>query len=246
MTNNNLIFDLGFHNGDDSDYYLAKGYNVVAVEANPNLAEEGRIRFKDQIAAGRLVLINKAISDATGPIDFYIHRNNSDWSSCYIDIVRSDGSYPDIVKVETTTLITIYKTYGIPRYVKVDLEGCDVFTAKQVSEHPVKPDFISFETSRRDYAGIFSYLYVAGYKRFQLINQANNPCRKAILKTHDGNLIHYEFTKFSSGLFGEDLPKDRWLSFDDALTRYIKYKELKQIDNKELGLGWLDIHASMI
>jgi len=23
----------------------------------------------------------------------------------------------------------------------------------------------------------------------------------------------------------------------------MKYKELKQMDNKELGLGWVDIHA---
>jgi FkbM family methyltransferase len=246
MKNNNLIFDLGFHNGDDSDYYLAKGFNVVAVEANPTLAEEGRIRFKDQIATGQLVLINKAISDVVGSIEFYIHKKNSDWSSCYIDIVRSDGSYPDIVIVETTTLVTLYETYGIPHYVKVDLEGCDVFTAKQVFEHPAKPDFISFETSKRDYAEIFSYLYVAGYRRFQLVNQANNPNREALLRAHDGNLFSYEFTQFSSGLFGENLPKDLWLSFDDALTRYIKYKELKQLDSKELGLGWLDIHASMV
>jgi hypothetical protein len=29
----NLIFDLGSHNGQDSDFYLKKGFTVVAVEA---------------------------------------------------------------------------------------------------------------------------------------------------------------------------------------------------------------------
>ena len=39
--NNNLIFDFGFHNGDDSDFYLRKGYNIVAIEANPELVNKG-------------------------------------------------------------------------------------------------------------------------------------------------------------------------------------------------------------
>lgn len=162
-----------------------------------------------------------------------------------MDIVRSDGSYPDIVQVETTNILRLYEEFGVPHYAKVDLEGYDVFTAKQVYEHPVKPSFISFETSKRDYAGIFSYLYVAGFKRFQLVNQANNPGRPTTVKDENGSERSYEFTRFSSGPFGEDLPKDQWVSFDDALSRYLKYKELKQIDNRELGLGWLDIHATM-
>ena len=245
MVNDTLIFDLGFHNGDDTDYYLAKGYRVVAVEANPHLAAEGQTRFAKEIATGRLTLINKAISENDGIIDFYIHRQNSDWSSCFMDIVRSDGSYPDIVQVETTNIRKLYQEFGVPHYAKVDLEGYDVFTAKQVYEHPVKPSFISFETSKRDYAGIFSYLYVAGFKRFQLVNQANNPARPATVMAEDGTSHTYEFTRFSSGPFGADLPKDQWLSFDDALTRYLKYKELKQLDNRELGLGWVDIHATM-
>lgn len=35
--NPDLIFDLGMHHGHDSEYYLKKGFQVVAVEANPLL-----------------------------------------------------------------------------------------------------------------------------------------------------------------------------------------------------------------
>lgn len=31
--NKQLIFDIGFHKGEDTRYYLYKGYNVVAVDA---------------------------------------------------------------------------------------------------------------------------------------------------------------------------------------------------------------------
>ena len=30
------IFDLGFHEGGDTDFYLRKGFRVVAVEAYPS------------------------------------------------------------------------------------------------------------------------------------------------------------------------------------------------------------------
>ena len=39
--------------------------------------------------------------------------------------------------------------------------------------------------------------------------------------------------------------KNKWLSFNEDLTNYIKYKELKIINNQELALGWLDLHASL-
>ena len=33
----NLIFDIGMHIGQDTEFYLKKGFCVVAVEANPKL-----------------------------------------------------------------------------------------------------------------------------------------------------------------------------------------------------------------
>lgn len=30
-----LVIDVGMHNGDDTAYYLHRGYRVVAIEANP-------------------------------------------------------------------------------------------------------------------------------------------------------------------------------------------------------------------
>jgi hypothetical protein len=41
----NLVLDVGMHNGDDTAYYLASGYDVVAVEANPTLCASARDRF---------------------------------------------------------------------------------------------------------------------------------------------------------------------------------------------------------
>lgn len=235
-----LIFDLGFHNGDDATYYLAKGFNVLAVEANPELIENGIKRFSSEIKTGQLILLNKAVSDTEGKVDFYIHPTKKDWSSCLLSMAESDGSLSTHITINSTNLHKLFSEYGIPYYLKVDIEGYDLLVAKQLSECKLKPEFVSFETSRKDYFGIFSYLYISGYNRFQLTNQINNR-NKEITINHN----KFTFSEFSSGPFGEDLPEEKWLTFEEMLTRYVKYKELKQIDNVELGIGWLDVHAGI-
>ena len=244
---NDLIFDLGFHNGDDTDFYLQKGFTVVAVEADPDLVKKGTERFRKYIDEKKLILVNKAVSDNKEKKNFYIHPTKSDWSSCDKNLAESDGSQSRVVSVGSLTIVDLCKEYGAPLYAKVDIEGCDLLVAKQLFCLAKKPQYVSFETSKRDYAGIFSWLYVAGYKKYQLVNQLNNANRiiAPTQNTGEGKKIDYQFSKYSSGLFGKDLPENRWLSYDEALSRYLKYKELKIIDNQELALGWLDVHASL-
>ena len=37
-----LVYDVGMHRGDDTAYYLHKGYRVVGVQANPAMADHLR------------------------------------------------------------------------------------------------------------------------------------------------------------------------------------------------------------
>lgn len=247
MIQKNLIFDLGFHNGDDTDFYLKKGFNVVAVEANPKLVKEGVRRFRSHITKKKLVLINKAVSNATGRQSFYINLNRYDWGSCEKNMAESDGSRAKAISIETVSLGDLCINFGTPLYLKVDIEGYDPIVAKQLCSLKNKPRYVSFEISKKDYARIFSYLRRSGYVKFQLVNQLNNLDRRkdVIRKTHEGKDIDYQFSKYSSGFFGKDLPKEKWFSFDDALARYLKFRELKMLDNQELALGWLDLHASL-
>ena len=58
-----LIYDVGLHKGEDTAFYLAKGFEVVAFEANPALVQSCRERFADAIAAGRLTIVEGAVVD---------------------------------------------------------------------------------------------------------------------------------------------------------------------------------------
>ena len=56
--NKNLIYDVGMHRGQDTDFYLKKGYEVIAFEANPDNADFGRKRFSKEIEEGRIDLLS--------------------------------------------------------------------------------------------------------------------------------------------------------------------------------------------
>ncbi len=47
-----LVYDVGMHRGEDTAFYLAKGYRVVGFEANPELVEACQRRFAAEIGGG--------------------------------------------------------------------------------------------------------------------------------------------------------------------------------------------------
>jgi FkbM family methyltransferase len=241
---NNLIFDLGFHTGQDTLYYLKKGFNVVAVEANPFLYETGVDKFQEYIKNDQLILINNAVSVSNESINFFIHKNHSDWSSCFKDYINYENEN-DLTEVNVggITLEYLVSKFSTPRYIKVDVEGADVIVAEQLTKLSKKPKFISFETSRRDYAKIFSFLFLSGYKKFQLINQEKYNNLKLFNLNNEGNPIDYVFNLGSSGVFGNDLNPEKWIDYSELLRRYVKFIELRSLDMENLSLGWIDVHA---
>jgi len=51
------------HRGDDTAYYLHKGFRVVGVEANPVMADHLRNRFTSEIASGALLALDLGNAD---------------------------------------------------------------------------------------------------------------------------------------------------------------------------------------
>ena len=56
-----LIYDFGMHKGEDTEFYLRKGFRVIAFEANPELVRLCRNRLKGFIDQGQLTVIEGAI-----------------------------------------------------------------------------------------------------------------------------------------------------------------------------------------
>jgi FkbM family methyltransferase len=235
-----LIVDVGMHNGDDTAFYLGKGFRVVAIEANPALAAEGAARFPSEVADGRLVIVNRAISQNPGKVTLFVNPGHTDWSSIYRDIADRDGTGVQEVTVETVRLSDLFLQYGVPYYLKVDIEKADRDALLQLANCAVLPKFVSVEAHDISY---LTYLRDMGYSRFKVVNQANYWWFKCPAEAAEGAALpDWKFTIHSSGPFGEETP-GLWLDFESAAFVYLQAKRLS-VENPFMLDQWMDFHAS--
>lgn len=109
-----LIYDVGLCDGSDTEFYLAKGYRVVAVEANPALVKSAKERFAWHIAAGWLTVVETAIGPATGRVAFDVHFSNPHWSSIVPDRRERMNDELQTIEVDCTTLDRGVREPGLP------------------------------------------------------------------------------------------------------------------------------------
>jgi FkbM family methyltransferase len=76
-----LIYDVGMHNGDDTAYYLLRGFRVVAIEPNPELVATAANRFRREIEAGYPKILNVGIAADEGELPFWVCQTDSRLSS---------------------------------------------------------------------------------------------------------------------------------------------------------------------
>jgi FkbM family methyltransferase len=124
MSNFNLVFDIGSNIGNTVGYLLTRSNRVISFEPIPALAEH----IKNQFAGQNVEVVQKGLSDAVETKTFYLSNMGgvlstfeSDWitKSRFTDKGRWDAQ----IEVQTTTLDNIIEEYGIPDFVKIDVEG---------------------------------------------------------------------------------------------------------------------------
>jgi FkbM family methyltransferase len=218
---NELIVDVGMHHGDDTAFYLAKGFHVLAVEANPDLADRGRHRFAQEIEQGLLTIRQVAVAEAPGIVSFY-SGDQDGWGS--LSEERAGASLNvDLHRYEVEACTFQDLLDGLaPYYVKVDIEGADLLCVRAIASLAALPEYFSFECDltqvEETVAGIRG-LGAAGYQRFKLVNQALNPRVKCPYPPIEGSYVDITFTHNMSGPFGEETPGE-WVGLDEVVERF--------------------------
>ncbi len=183
MLDLNLVYDVGANNGDYTAYYLRMGYKVIAIDANPSLYAYMKSRFKEEILAGRLMVINTAITDKDEEKAVFYVCNDDGRSSLIKKIAERGASIVEAIELTGRTLHSLFDEFGTPFYCKIDIEGYDAMAITGLAGYPERPVYMSCENSCDSIAEIrlddhllykaLDSLVSAGYSSFKLLDQAS-------------------------------------------------------------------------
>ena len=118
-----LVIDIGANVGNTVEEFLMNSEQVICFEPNPALVKHLNNRFFKR----PVIVDGRGVSDNKGKQIFKISNENtiSTFSEDWINNSRFTDSYnwERTVEVETITLDDIIDEYGIPDYIKIDIEG---------------------------------------------------------------------------------------------------------------------------
>jgi FkbM family methyltransferase len=242
-----LIYDIGMCDGNDTCFYMKKGFRVVAIEANPDLVDRAQHRFAAELATGQLTLLNVAISDDEGSVPFYVSRKDPGWSTISPGFAQSmatrRGGRFDEVRVRSSRLESIIATHGVPYYMKIDIEGVDIICLHALHAFDDRPRYVSVEMpNRHDWDALaqhhyadLCHLFLLGYRGFKIMDQTRLSRIVLPRPAREGLYAPHEFTGHSTGPFGAETP-GKWLSFDGIVPAY--RSALSRTEP-----AWFDLHA---
>jgi len=170
----NLIYDVGIGTGDDTAYYLAKGFRVVVIEADPLLVKEVSRRFEKEIAIGDLTVLGVGISDREGSFPFWVCDSKREWSTFDVAVVQEKRAESGVdfrqVTIPCRRFRSVLEEFGTPYYLKLDIEGNEIYCLRDLIDSDL-PDYVSFEKTVRWPVESLTILRNHGYRGFKLISQ---------------------------------------------------------------------------
>lgn len=148
---NKLIFDIGANKGNKVNAFLKMGFKVVAVEPEKKSLSTLHYRFKHK----KVSIVEKGVSDKEGTLTINVAEGRSGLNTLSDKWVGSLGSketnrweeehaFKKSYEVPITTLEKLFLEFGVPYYIKIDVEGYEKNVIKGLER---SPSFISFETN---------------------------------------------------------------------------------------------------
>ena len=138
-----LVFDVGANYGNKSKLFLEKGAKVIAFEP-----QEQCLLSLWNLDTHNIIIENIALDKEKGEDTLFI-SNSDTLSSMSIDFISEtrkerfkDNTWNETRQVKTDTLDNMIKKYGVPKYIKIDVEGYE-YNVLQGLTQPI--EYISIE-----------------------------------------------------------------------------------------------------
>ena len=125
-----LVFDIGAHAGNRVRAFAALGCQVVALEPQPDFAWLLRALYG---RSRRVAVVEAAVADVAGRRSLSVSERTPTVTTLAADWRQARAGDPDFdrvrwnrrVEVETTTLDRLIEQFGVPAFVKIDVEGSE-------------------------------------------------------------------------------------------------------------------------
>jgi FkbM family methyltransferase len=138
-----LVFDVGANFGEYSEAFLSLGARVIAVEPQPTMVDQLK-------RIPKLTVVPCAVGEKSGNANLHLttmHQVASlvpNWidSVTEIDPLGERPLRLGTLQVEVQTLDTLIDRFGMPNYIKIDVEGYELSALRGLSR---TPDLLSFE-----------------------------------------------------------------------------------------------------
>ena len=142
LNSGDLFFDIGAHLGSKSKQFLDKDLKAIMVEPLPKCVEQLKITFKNK---DNVEIIQKAVGKKSGKTSLEVNTKmpaTSTMAKHWKSGRFSNEKWDQKIIVEMTTLDNLIKIYGVPKYIKIDVEGFELDVLLGLSQ---KAGIISFE-----------------------------------------------------------------------------------------------------
>ncbi|MDQ2763146.1 MAG: FkbM family methyltransferase [Pseudomonadota bacterium] len=236
--NRQLIVDIGMSEGNDSDYYLRKGFDVLGIEADPIMYQNLRSRFSAPISEGRMTILNRAAAEKNGTTVRFFRNVSVQGHSRVLGENAEDPAPGDVTQVETIDWSQIVRHAGVPYYSKIDIEGSEPVFLRSLVGSPGLPTYISAEIHTFEPVEM---LFQAGYRRFKVINQSRPHLFTQPNPPLEGTYVEAARWNHSSGPFGRELPGN-WVDFREAA---VLFEIIHQARQRLHMWDWFDVHAHL-
>lgn len=168
MMPGDVYFDLGAHKGDKADLFISKGAKAILVEPQPELVI---ILNQKYINNKNVEIVPMGVGENFNILEMSINSSDpvlSTFSEEWKLGRFQNSNWDKRVEIQITTIDSLIKKYGNPRYIKIDIEGYEFEALKGLSS---KSGVISFEFTAEyvnNAVKCIKYLDILGYKSFNI------------------------------------------------------------------------------
>ena len=144
ISDNDLVFDVGANMGNRTNIFLKLKAKVVAIEPQKKCYNFLKFRFGKKIT-----IIPKGVGEKEDKKAFFVTNAStlSTFSEEFIESTQKSGrferyNWKQAQYIDITTLDLIIQKHGVPKFIKIDVEGYELEVLKGLS-HAINQ--ISFE-----------------------------------------------------------------------------------------------------